>query len=426
VNQPVVQITRELQTTATIGVGDVMRGMLRRMGIVLLCLALGLLAGYLINKIFKPSYVAEARILVEKRDTRPTTPERPTQVEAQLVPADNREIAAQTNIIAASDMLTRVARKLNLAERSEFNPPASSSALNQFLVDWGFVDDTSRLSSEQKVNARLASKVTVYPIPETNIIGIKYSSSDPEVAAAVANAIADMAIFSSEERQSGSAGRNREWLARQVEMLREKVTESERKAETFRTENGLITGERAALNVQKISEVSTQITLAETTKSEADARLREIKRATSGKGGIDATSDVLNSTTIQGLANRLTEARSKLSELRATYLDRHPKIVAVRNDIQSIERQIKREASKIAASIEGQAKIADSRLRTLRTSLKELETKAGGFSQKEITYRELERDTNANRKLLEELLARYAQANASQTNISDTQSTIRA
>jgi polysaccharide biosynthesis transport protein len=407
----------------SLSLGDVLLGMLRRFSIILACLALGILLGYLINSYFKPRYETEAHVLVEKREL-VSQFDKTSNNQGRITAADDRDVAAQANVIMAADTVKRVVSKLNLTERKEF-AQARPGQLSRFLTSWGFTDDVSRLPPEERVRKDVTDKLSVYQLPGTSIIGIKYTSSNPQLAAEIANAFGEVAILSSEELQEGSAGRNRQFLANQVEIYRERVTEAEAKSEAYRAANGLTEGEKAVVNTEKITDLSTQITQAETAKSEADARLREIKRVMASPGGIEATSEVLNSPTIQGLAAKLTEAKSRQSELSATYLDRHPRIIAVKTDIRDLERQIRREMQKIARSLEGQAKIADSRLQTLTKNLSDLESKAGELGQKDVKLRELERDAAASRKQLEDMLARLAEANASQTSIASTQSSMR-
>jgi polysaccharide biosynthesis transport protein len=169
------------------------------------------------------------------------------------------------------------------------------------------------------------------------------------------------------------------------------------------------------LSTQEISELNTQITLANNLKSEADAKLKEIKSVLSRKGAVETSTDVINSPTVQQLSEKLVAARSKLTEVSATYLEKHPRNIAARKDVSDLERQIRREALKVVDSLDGQAKVAGSRVATLENQLSELKKTAASENLDEVRLRELERNAAANRTLLESLLVRYAEANAVRT-----------
>jgi polysaccharide biosynthesis transport protein len=402
-----------------IGLAEVLRGMLRRAPVILACLVLGAIIGTLINTFIKPRYVAEATLIIEQ----PVNPATPVgtggntiqQAPQRLEPVTDRDVAAQISIISSTETANLVIKQLDLANVKEFAEVKQPSGIQQFLTGWGFREDVNRLSPERRVRARLEEGVSVYQYPGSNLIGIKYTASDPQLAADIANNWAKAFILSSEDKQLGSAGRNREWLARQIEDLRVKVSDSEREAESFRAQSGLIKGERDTLSTQEISELNTQITLANNTKSEADAKLKEIKAVLANKGAVDTSSDVISSPTVQQLSEKLVAARSKLTEVSATYLEKHPRSIAARKDVADLERQIRREALKVVDSLDGQAKVAGSRLSTLENKLAELKKQAASENLDEVRLRELERNAAANRTLLESLLVRYAEANAVRT-----------
>jgi polysaccharide biosynthesis transport protein len=402
-----------------IGLAEVLRGMLRRAPVILACLVLGAIAGTLINTFIKPRYVAEATLIIEQ----PVNPATPVgaggntiqQAPPRLEPVTDRDVAAQISIISSTETANLVIKQLDLANVKEFSEVNEQSGIQQFLTSWGFKEDENRLSPERRVRARLEDGVSVYQYPGSNLIGIKYTASDPQLAADIANNWAKAFILSSEDKQLGSAGRNREWLARQIEDLRVKVSDSEREAESFRAQSGLIKGERDTLSTQEISELNTQITLANNTKGEADAKLKEIKAVLANKGAVDTSNDVISSPTVQQLSEKLVAARSKLTEVSAIYLEKHPRNIAARKDVADLERQIRREALKIVDSLDGQAKVAGSRLATLENKLAELKKQAASENLDEVRLRELERNAAANRTLLESLLVRYAEANAVRT-----------
>jgi polysaccharide biosynthesis transport protein len=402
-----------------IGLAEVLRGMLRRVPLILACLVVGSILGTLINTFIKPRYVAEATLIIEQ----PVNPNAPVgtgsntvqQVPQRPEPVTDRDIAAQINIISSTETANLVIKQLNLANRKEFSETSQQGTIQRFLTNWGFREDLNRLSPERRVLARLEDGASVFQYPGSNLIVIKYTASDPQLAADIANSWAKAFIMSSEDKQLGSAGRNREWLALQIEDLRAKVSDSEREAESFRAKSGLIKGERDTLSTQEISELNTQITLANNLKSEADAKLKEIKSVLSRKGAVETSTDVINSPTVQQLSEKLVAARSKLTEVSATYLEKHPRNIAARKDVSDLERQIRREALKVVDSLDGQAKVAGTRVATLESQLAELKKTAASENLDEVRLRELERNAAANRTLLEGLLVRYAEANAVRT-----------
>jgi polysaccharide biosynthesis transport protein len=398
---------------ASINFSDVTRGMLRHKFLIIVTLAIGIGAGLGLVTVVKPSYQTEAQLLIGNLAT--SYDGESSLQDSRPQAATDRDIRSQTNIIKANDLALRVIKQLQLTKNPEFNSTLKGvSPMSEWLIRLGFSDDPRLMTPEHRAMSRIARKLVVYQIPETNVIGIKYASANPRTAAAVANQFAENYIASTRELQASATGRSRDWLGSQIEDLRLKVSESENAVEVFRAENGLLKGERATLNQQEISELNSQLTIAESARSEAKARAGEIKQLLASQGNVDSSNDVLASPIVQRLREQQVTTSRKISELSATYLGNHPKVIAAQRDLANIDRQIRKEALKIVQSLEGQAKIATARALALQQNLAELKDRESTANLDDVRLNELQRVASANRVLLETMMARYVDASARQ------------
>jgi polysaccharide biosynthesis transport protein len=392
---------------------DVLRGMFRRWFLISGLLALGVLGGMGVLTVNRPEFAGEARIMVAHQAT-PYDKANNVQ-ELRLEQIDDRFVLSQVSVLQSEDLARRIVKLLELEGKGEFDSLANGiGKLKAVMLSLGFGTDPRLLTKEQRALQRLMKQLTVYQVPETNVIAVRYAASDGKTAADVANALVETYVLSTRENQSGPNSRARDWLAGQIQILRSKVSKSEAEVEKFRAEAGLLKGQTATLGMQEISELNSQITLAEASASEAAARADEIVAMLEVTGSVDASADVLGSQTIQQLRDRQVSATQKISELSATYLPNHPKMLAATRELSDVDRQIRREAMRIVDSLQGQAKVAQTRATSLRASLEKMKTREGGALQSDVRLKELERDALADRALLESLLARYADANARQ------------
>jgi polysaccharide biosynthesis transport protein len=393
---------------------DVMSGMGRRKLLMLSSFIIGASLGLAIVTTTKPKYQAEARILVDNLST-PYDSANVVQPENRDSKVDERTIASQVAVLQSEDMGKRVVTTLALNERAEFDPMKTGlGLLKQILIATGFADDPRVMSVEQRAVSQLNGSLTVYPVPESNVIAVKYTAASGDVAAQVANTYAELYVLSTREQRSGDTGRASEWLSSQIDVLRGKVTQSDAAVEKYRADAGLLKGQTATLGAQEISELNSQITLAEAASSEAKAKADEIRQMLETRGNVEASSEVLASATIQRLGEQQVAAERKYTELSATYLPNHPKMLAAQKEILDVERRMRREALKVVDGLQGQAKIAASRAASLRKSLDGLKYREGGAAQDEVKLKELERDAKANRDQLEIMLARFADTNTRQ------------
>ncbi len=393
------------------GLSDVLRGMWRRKWFVLATWLLGSLLGYALVKVVEPSYQTEAQILIGAQETPNSQPAGAEPTAPRLV--DQREVLSELAVLQSNDLAQRVIEQLQLTKNPAYNPKLKSlGQVKNIAIQLGFSDDPAKLTDGQLALKQYADSASIYQVPESNVIGIKYTSANAENAAEVANAIAENYVRSTQELQATNSTGTREWLSRQITDLRRKVSTAEAEVERFRAEQGLLRGQSATLGVQEISELNSQITLADAAEDEAMARAREIKDLLASKGSVDTSSDVLNSSTVAALREQQLSATRKISELSATYLDGHPKMIAARKELRDVEGQLRREALKVVGSLEGQAKIAKSRAAALRSKLGKLKEREGEANIDDVKLKSLEREAAADRNLLEQLLGRYADANA--------------
>ena len=79
----------------------------------------------------------------------------------------------------------------------------------------------------------------VYPLQKSRVIGVEFSAPDPELAAEVANAIADAFVALQQEAKRQSAVAATAWLQQEIERLRERVAEAEKAVADYRTAHDL-------------------------------------------------------------------------------------------------------------------------------------------------------------------------------------------
>ena len=402
------------QLAPTINLLDVMRGMGRRKLAIFFFTLLAFCAGLAVVKVLKPTYSTEAQILIENLASPFDRTQSPDQ--QQPDPVDDRVIKSQISVLKSQDVALRVITSLNLQDRPEFDSLKTKGLgkIKQLLLAFGFGGDPRLQTPEQRALDRLTDGLTVYQIPDSNVVAVKYSSSDPRTAAEVANALVKIYVASTTETNSQPTTRARDWIAGQIEDLRKKVASSDARIEEFRSQAGLLQGENSTLGTQELSELNTQITLAEGARTEAEQRAKSIKNILATKGTVVGSTDVLNSTIVQSLREQQVASARRVAELSATYLPGHPKMIAAQNDLRNIDRQIRSEALKLVDSLDQQAKIAEAREQALRARLEEMKGRESTANLASVKLKALERESAADKALLESLLLRYADASARQ------------
>jgi succinoglycan biosynthesis transport protein ExoP len=389
---------------------DLMLAALRHWILIPLLFLLGLAAGLAILKVSKPSYQTDAQVLLVQPD-QAFSANANQAADPQLV-IDERYVEGQVSVVGSADFAAKISKKLDLASKLGTIEPAGT--LKKFLINWGFANDKAKLTAEQRAVASVQEQVKVFSIPNSSVIDVRVTGPDPQLAADLANGIADLYIDSISGKDNPNQKRIQDWLSNQITELRKKVAESEGAAERFRSTAGLLKGTSSTLGTEQISAINSQLTEAEAAEAEAVTKVSAIKALLAQRGSVASASDVMNSAVVQQLQQQRISANRAVSELSATYLSNHPKLIAAKQQVSEIDRQIRSEAIKIVEGLESQAQLAGAKTKSLRKALDGLKQSESSANLEDVQLKALERESTANRQLLETLLARYVEINTRQ------------
>ena len=398
---------------AGVDLRDVLAGLWRRKRGLVLTTLVAALAGTAFAFSATPRYTAEARVIVDKFDTAFSRSDRADDSARDV---SEQLVTSQLEVLRSRDIAKRVVEILGLTDNPEFSGRGVPvSLVTRTLAFLGLVGDPRKKTPEQLAIENYYRNLVVYLVPKSQVIAIEFTSRAPEMAAKLANTMADTYVVETRQAQSEPTGRARDWLAGQIEELRGKVVASETAAEEFRAKAGLLRGTSATLGTQELSELNSQIILAESNRSEAQAKAKAIREVLARTGTVDASVAVLDSALIQ----RLREAQVALLRTRAefstVYLGNHPKLIAIGRELADLDRQMRTEALKIVDRLGQEARIAAAREASLRSSLNNLKSRASETNVDDVKLRALEREAAANRSLLETFLNRYTDARARET-----------
>jgi uncharacterized protein involved in exopolysaccharide biosynthesis len=360
----------------------------------------------------RPLFTSEARILIQNDESAFTRPESDQGRDQQVVALDEQAVQSQVQVLTSRDLAVEVVKALDLTNNPEFAKDAGVSLLRRFLNRMG-LGRGSPHSEEEKAATAFAEHLSVFQLTKSSVIAVEYTSGDSPLAAEAANKLADAYINWQRDAKLEQTKDATAWLSTQIEVLRAKVAESEAAAGQFRSSQGLFAGSNnVTLNAQQLSELNSQVILANAQKSEAEARARLIKQMLADNGDINATPEVLKSELIGRLIDQRVQVQRQLAELSATLMPSHPRIKQLTSELADVRSQIRDEAAKIVKGLENEAAVASAREASLRNSLNDWKTQTSGQSEAEIKLRALEREAKANRDLLESYLARYRDASA--------------
>ncbi len=358
-----------------------------------------------------PKYRSESRILIEGRENAFLRPEAEKAMDRTLI--DQEAVASQVQILMSRDLAAQVIRELKLGDKPEFDPVVNGAPISGVLLSlFGLAKDPLRMSPEERVLQSYFDRLSVVPVDKSRVISVEFQSSDPALAAQVVNTIGDAYLAfqqTAKQQQTRSAS---VWLAGEIDKMRSKVEEADRKVEEFRSRANLYVGtNNASLANQQLSDLTTQLASARAQKAELDAKSRLIRDMLKSGKPVESA-DVMNSELLRRLIEQRVTLRAQLAEQSSTLLSLHPRILELNAQINALDAQIRGELEKLARSIENDARIAGARVDQTVTALDQLKRTIAASSGQDVDLRALEREAKAQRDLLESYLAKYREATA--------------
>lgn len=376
----------------------------RRKGTLLLIACLGLLAAVLLTLPQTPVYQARTTLEIQNlnenflnmHDVNPTTNEGAAQ------PSES-DLQTQISILQSELLLKQVIANPDLSaklvaekERSRFSAWRKALRLPESKPA-SVVEDVLRL---------VAGNLKVRAVPNTRVVEILYDSTDPRVAAGVANTLTAAFIQQNLESHWKTTQQTGEWLTRQMEDVRIKLEESEGQLQAYATTAGLLfTAEKDNVAEAKLRQLQEELS-----KAQADRVTWQSKYERVATASPDSLPEVLDDTTLKDYQVKLADLRRQLAELSSTLTPLHPSVKKVKAQVAALETERDRERANVTYRIQNEFESAQRRERLLAASYDAQARLVTEQAGKAAHYDILKREVDSNRQLYDSMLQHVKQA----------------
>jgi succinoglycan biosynthesis transport protein ExoP len=251
----------------------------------------------------------------------------------------------------------------------------------------------------------LLSHLSITALPESRLIDVRVSATDPASAAALANAIVRQAIDRELDVRAASSTETSSWLNQQLEEQRARLASSEAALQTYKEDqNALAVEDRQNIVVQKLSDLNAAVTRAKTERIAKEALYRQAETLRSNPETLDTLSGAGNSAYVRQLKDELAALVRRRAALSDEYGELHPEMTSATQAIAEMRVRLTAELSKIVASVRNDYEAALAQERRLVAALEAQKSEALDLNRKTLAYSALEREATGNRELYERLL----------------------
>jgi succinoglycan biosynthesis transport protein ExoP len=370
-----------------------------------------------------PYFTAQATLVIDSAQEQLSTIDNVNRAGPQDVAA----VETQMQILRSQRVAVEVARRLNLADHPTFQPEpegavrtalgAVRSGIRQVigLVVGGGAqaprNEPPPASPEERAAEQVRDKLEVRRVGAAHVIEVAFTSRDPALSAAVANAVTQAYIV--EQRQSRyDAGQDASsWMEARVRQLRDQVSEAARAAQVFRARHNLVrVNEDGTLLIEhQLSQLNMRLSEAKSEMAGAQARLRTVQSAlTSGQFDADA-GDATGNAVLTQLREQYRLAVNRLTDAESRYGSDHVTVRSASEEIERLKGALRSELRRIATTLQANAQSSEDRVRQLEESLQGLITTAKADDEARVQLQQLETIARAYKATYESYLQRYTQ-----------------
>ena len=357
-------------------------------------LAIGLAGAIVATLLTPPVYRAWVTLEADPPTVQVSDENSKEQQETNQSPYDF--VVTQVGLLSSQAVAQRTAQELNLGNNADFVPQTG--------------DASSRLKAAAGM---VQGGLKVTPPQEGSLIKFSYDSTSPQIAALVANGIADSFINSALQRRYELSAYARNFLQRQIAKTRSDLEGSERALVAYAQREGIIStgtdadGKPAGGDAGSLQGES----LVTLNKALADATARRVAAEGAYRGALATgpTSDVTAST--QALRQQRATIGAEYQQKRTFMKPDHPEMVSLKAQMDELDRQIASESSQMSSgrnnSLLQDYRAALSAEHALQARVASLKGQVLNLRGRSIQYNILQREVDTNRSLYDALLQRY-------------------
>ena len=379
-------------------VSEYMRVLLRNRWLIATCGLTGLIAALLISLSMRAQYEATARIAVELDNSNPLTADQRAPEGTQI----STKLETQLSILQSDAIAKNVIEDLKLATNCKFSKLACSSPAGPFR------------NLTPKVRADL---LEVYHrgfhaelVPRTQILEVKFRSTDPRLAADIANAVSNVDIYQNFRQRLDGVEKAQSWLNGQLEDVKKQAEDAQAKFVAYQQQVGLVgTDESHNVVLNRVDELNRQLATVE-----AERIVKEAQYRVAVAGNPELIAAAVPESVIQTLRKQQAELRVQYAELTAKYDDNYPKVVQLRSQLKDIQDGIDQEVRNIQQRMQQEYAAARNSQQMLQGALEKQKQDALRVDASAVQYALLQRDVKASRDLYESLVKKLKDAGIDQ------------
>lgn len=233
----------------------------------------------------------------------------------------------QNALMQSRVVLEQAIRTLKLDQNPAFNGEGSGSGPAP-------ENEQQRVDNALKT---LLKDLTINNVRTTHLSTVSYESTSPQLAADVANGVAESFINYTLSLKQQKTAKAREDNQQKLQDLQKQMVQQKTALDSYLAKEGLLTFRGVdGFETEQMGIITNRLANATERRVAAESLYNEVR---SGRGNVISLPSISNHAQIQDLRIALIQANSELSQLEKSYGPQHDKVIQARAHVNAIQAQ---------------------------------------------------------------------------------------
>ena len=324
------------------------------------------------------------------------------------------DVEGHIEALKSENLALKVITELHLADDAEFGLAAAIPVISNLIEARKPASEAWRLRNA----LRIFEKRLTIERQGIFLISISFELANGERSAQIANAIAQSYIELQLDAKYEVTRQGSKWLERRISELRDQVSAAEKAVIDYKAEHKIVeAGGNGRLTTEQ--QVADRLTAARTKTSEMRARLDRIDAALNDP----ANTNMINATADEALSNQLIvklrtqylDLATREAELSEKYGSDHLAVVSVRDNMRRIRASILNELQRLREAYKSDYEFAQQTEEHLKKQLQGAIAESHSTNEAQVKLANLETSAATYKTLYDNFVRRYAEASEQQS-----------
>jgi succinoglycan biosynthesis transport protein ExoP len=280
-----------------------------------------------------------------------------------------------------------------------------SKGLGEKVVDRLKLKDQAPFKDNPDPGGTFMNHVSIDPIPESRLVVVSVTLTDPKEASLWANTLAETYIDQSIEQRVDSAKKAYQWLQERLSATQASMREAQdRLFKSYQSQDLFVPEGSVSAVTSSITKLNDDFISAQARRITIEAALKQVADMRQSGSSLDTVPQVASDGVVLGFNGQVASLTVDLSRLSEKFKEGHPEVQKVQAQIAQIKKAKEARASEIVAGLNAEFQQLSKREGELKAAIDGQKNQAALQSRKGTELETIKKEADSAKNLYEVLL----------------------